>query len=120
MIGSIERLRRCARRSRTLALTPMMLLFVGLPAHSDPIKHGPGKGGVLPIPASIPPGETAAHLDSLLRSHRDSRLERGRVLYAPGHAPRDTAVARPSRKRPAPCPVRRIVAQGATADRPTT
>ena len=119
MIGSIERLRLYARRSRMLAATPMMLLAVGSPTHPDPIKHGPGKGGVLPIPAITPSGETAAHLDSLMNSHRDSRLERGRVLYAPGHSPRDTAAARSSHKRPVPCPVQRVVAQGATADRPS-
>lgn len=119
MIGSIERLRRFARRTRMLAATPMMLLAVGSPTHPDPIRHGAGKGGVLPIPAIISPGESAAHLDSLLTAHRDSRLERGRVLYAPGHAPRDTAIARSSRKRPAPCHAQRVVAQGATADRPS-
>jgi hypothetical protein len=120
MIGSIERLRRYVRRSRILAATPMMLLAVGSPTHPDPIKHGPGKGGVLPIPAITPPGETAAHLDSLLKSHGDSRIERGRVLYAPGHSPRDTAAARPSRKHAVPCPAQRMVAQAAVADRPST
>jgi hypothetical protein len=118
MLGSIERLRLQVRRLEVLAAVPMMLV-VASPTHPDPIKHGPGKGGVLPIPATTTPPTTAAHLDSLLNGHRDSRLERGRVLYAPGHAPRDTAtVSRPVRKHPCPATAQRVVAESGSAARP--
>ncbi|HEX4684020.1 MAG TPA: hypothetical protein VH277_14985 [Gemmatimonadaceae bacterium] len=118
MLGSIERLRHHVRRMEVLAAVPMMLI-VGSPTHPDPIKHGPGKGGVLPIPATAAPPTSAAHLDSLLNGHRDSRLERGRVLYAPGHAPRDTAItAHPGRKHTCPTTAQRVVAERGSAGRP--
>lgn len=115
MIGSIERIRRYARRSGLLTVAPMMLLVgVGSPAHPDPIKHtGPVTGtggGVLPIPAAPVPASRSTRLDSLLSGHHDNHVERGRVLYAPGHAPRDTAsAAHPARKHQ--CPMQRVMAQ---------
>jgi hypothetical protein len=116
MIASIERLRRYVRRGSALAAAPMLLLVMG-PGHHDPIhRHGPGKGGVLPIPAT--PAPDAAHLDSLLNGRSPARLERGRVLYAPGHAPHDTAVIRAPRKRTCPSTAQRVVAQNGTTARP--
>jgi hypothetical protein len=116
MIASVERLRQLARRTRLLTATPM-LLVIAVPSPRDPITKRTGagvKGAVLPIPAAPATGLRVMHLDSLLSGHRDSRTERGRVLYAPGHAPRDTAAApRPTHK--SQCPVQRVVAQGARA-----
>ena len=121
MIGSIERLQRLARRSRLLAATPAMLLVIAIPSRHDPITKrtgATGTGGVLPIPATPAKGAHLTPLDSLLRGHRDSRTERGRVLYAPGHAPHDTAAA--PRATHKPCPVQRVVAQAHATPGPAT
>lgn len=101
MVGSIERLRRQIR-VRTFA--PVMLLAIGVPGTpADPIaKRIGGTAGVIAIPATIPAPSTGTHADGLSSdTRRDARAERGRVLYSPGHAPRDTvtAVARPIRKQ---------------------
>lgn len=96
MGGSIERLRR---HIQARSFAPMMLLVLGIPGPSDPITKRIGTAGVITMPA-VP----ATHSDSLSDARRDSRAERGRVLYAPGHAPRDavrdttTTAARPVRK----------------------
>jgi len=99
MVGSIERLRR---RIPARNLAPMMLLVIGVPG-TDPIaKRVGGTAGVIAIPAS--PASSSGTRGDLLSGdgRRDTRAERGRVLYAPGHAPRDTTaltpVARPTRK----------------------
>ncbi|HXT15939.1 MAG TPA: hypothetical protein VN706_09955 [Gemmatimonadaceae bacterium] len=118
MIGTIERLRRQMRRTQLLAVAPMMLIVVG-PTHPDPIKHGPGKGGVLPIPSAPVAPTSAARMDSLLNGRRGARLERGRILYAPGHAPRDTAAASHTHKRVCPH-AERVVAQTASAAGPNS
>ena len=117
MIGAIEGLRRLARMSGMLTAAPMMLLIIGDPAHRDPITKRSGvkgTGGVLPIPSAT--SSRLMHLDSLLSGHHDPRTQRGRVLYAPGHAPRDTAAA-PHRR---PCPAQRVVAQVRSATEPAT
>ena len=104
MIGSIERLRQ---RVNVRAFAPALLLVVGVPTHPDPVgKRATGYAGVLPVPATAATSQTsAARLDPLLDGRRDTRAERGRVLYATGHASHDTTVAHP---RHHPCPDRRI------------
>jgi hypothetical protein len=77
-----------------------MVLVIGVPGTHDPIaKRIGGTAGVITIPATVP--STVNHGDLLPDGRRDTRAERGRVLYGPGHAPRDTAVAvaRPVRKQ---------------------
>ena len=97
MGGSIERIRR---HLHARSFAPMMLLVLGVPGPSDPITKRIGTAGVITMPA-VP----VSHGDSLSDARRDSRAERGRVLYAPGHAPRDVlrdtsaAAARPLRKQ---------------------
>lgn len=118
MIGSIDRFR--PRMLRQLA--PMLLIVVGAPAaHSDPVhRKGSGYAGVLPIPspaATATATGTNRRLDPLLAPRRDARAERGRVLYAAGHAPRDTAAAHPKVEPKRPCPEERLV-QGRTPDGP--
>jgi hypothetical protein len=95
MVGSIERLRR---HIRVRSLAPAMLLVIGTP---DPAKRLAGTAGVITIPATIPAPTASGHGDALTDGRRDSREDRGRVLYSPGHAPRDTtaAPARPVRKQ---------------------
>jgi hypothetical protein len=107
MIRMLERFRQLAQ-VRTFA--PVVLLVVSVPTHPDPVgKRATGYAGVIPVPATSISGQTPiAHLDPLLEGHRDTRAERGRVLYAAGHAPRDTSsVARTNRRRP--CPEQRVV-----------
>jgi hypothetical protein len=118
MNGSIARLRRIARHGQLFAAMPIMMLVVGSPGTPDPIgkRMGPGsRGGVLTIPAPAP--TNAARVDSLLNGRTDSHTHRGRVLYAPGHVPHDTASAtRPAHRMP--CPIQRVVAQNASAHGP--
>ena len=101
MIGSIEHLWRLIPKR---PLVPVMLLVVGVSATPDPNRRATGYGGVLPVPSAP---ASPAHVDSLLQQQRrDVRAARGRVLYAPGHAP-SMAEAKPARKRS--CPEQRIV-----------
>jgi len=105
MMASIERIWRLFPKR---PLMPAMMLVVGITA-PDPNRRGTGYGGVLPVPAptaSTP--ATSNRVDPLLdQQRRDMRAVRGRVLYAAGHAPRDTA-ARPAPPRKGPCPDQRI------------
>lgn len=101
MVGSIERLRR---QLQACSFAPMMLLVIGVPGTgtTDPIaKRVGGTAGVIAIPATAAAPATGIHSDAAPDSRRDTRAERGRVLYAPGHAPRDTvaSAARPTRKQ---------------------
>jgi hypothetical protein len=48
-------------------------------------------------------------LDPILdQQRRDMRAIRGRVLYAAGHAPRDTSAVRTPPARKGPCPEQRV------------
>jgi hypothetical protein len=111
MMGSIERIWRVLPKRQ---FVPAMMLIVGVTT-PDPNRRGTGYGGVLPIPgptASAP--VPAGRVDSLLDRHRrDMRAIRGRVLYAAGHAPRDTATLRPVPAHKGPCPEQRV-GQGRT------
>jgi hypothetical protein len=110
MIRSIERLRRQLSVS---ACAPALLLVVSAPTHPDPVgKRATGYAGVIPVPAATATS-APSHLDPLLEGRRDTRAERGRVLYGVGHAPSDTAVIRTHRRAcPAantPTPDQRLV-----------
>jgi len=100
MGGSIERLRR---HFQARSVAPMMLLVIGVSGPSDPIaKRMGGTAGVITMPAA-PAG--SSHGETITDGRRDTRAERGRVLYAPGHAPRDVVrdtsatAARPIRRQ---------------------
>jgi len=107
MLGSIERIWRVLPKR---PLVPAMLLVVGINT-PDPNRRGTGYGGVLPVPG---PTTTApavpSRIDPILdQQRRETRAIRGRVLYAAGHAPRDTATTvRSAPARKGPCPAQRV------------
>jgi hypothetical protein len=108
MIRTIERLRHLVLMQ---SMAPAVLIIINLPPRTDPIAKRPtGYAGILPVPAVSPTSPfSASHLDPLLAGKRDTRSDRGRVLYAAGHAPRDTAatLARAT-QRHHPCPEQRV------------
>ena len=107
MIWSNERL----RRMRVSAIAPAMLIVVILPpTNPDPVTKRPtGYAGVIPVPTTSTSAQsTITRLDPLLDGRRDTRPERGRVLYAAGHAPTDSTVALAAPRHRHPCPDQRI------------
>lgn len=92
MIGPIERFRRLGQIGR---VAPVMMLVVGIPSHPDPTKRLTGTAGILPIPAA--PATTAGRSDApAAESRRDTRSERGRVLFADGRVLRLSRISRDS------------------------
>jgi hypothetical protein len=107
MMWSIERLRR---RLSVASVMPLALL-IGSVHPTDPMRKAGGGGpggtasanryaGVLPVPSSSSiASSTPNRLDSLLEQHHDVRAERGRVLYATGHAPKAPASTKKIRRQ---------------------
>jgi hypothetical protein len=108
MMWSIERLRR---RLSVASVMPLALLIGSVHNPTDPMRKAGGGGpggtpstnryaGVLPVPSSSSiASSTSNRLDSLLDQHHDARAERGRVLYATGHAPKASAPAKKIRRQ---------------------
>ena len=118
MVGSIERL---YRQLVTSPIVPVVVLIVGITV-PDPARRAEiGYGGVLPVPGpSITPSATALRIDPMLDGQRrEARIERGRVLYAAGHAPERTVQPAPRVARKGPCPQQRVV-QGRGAISPSS
>ena len=105
MIRSIVSLQR---RLSARAIVPVFIVIAGVTAPNDTTRRptGTGYGGVLPVPTPAGPIVTSSRPDAMVAPRHDGRVQRGRVLYAPGHEPA-TAVATKARK--APCPDRRVV-----------
>lgn len=101
MMWSIERLRR---RLSVASVMPLALLIGSVHYPTDPMRKTAGGGGnvtptnryagVLPVPSSSIDAKAPSRLDSLLDQHHDARADRGRVLYAAGHAPKSAAPAK--------------------------
>ena len=109
MVGSISGLRRQFRVSAPVMIA-MVAFVIGVRGQADPTRRNTGYGGVLPIP-NCPPVSSPGRLDpSLGQLRRDGRADRGRVLYATGHAPKaaQASSARPTRKAPCPTAERRV------------
>ena len=106
MIRSIVSLQR---RLSARSIVPLFIVIAGVHAPSDPTRRptGIGYGGVLPIPIPAGPVLTGAHLDAMVEPRHDGRVQRGRVLYAPGHEPATAVAANKAHKTP--CPERRLV-----------
>jgi len=106
MMGSIERIWRAIPKR---PIMPAMMLVVSINT-PDPNRRGTGYGGVLPVPGpSATATATTTRLDPILdQQRRDMRAIRGRVLYAAGHAPRDTSAVRTPPARKGPCPEQRV------------
>lgn len=118
MVGSIERqLRRIAKSP----MLPMMMIIVGVNA-PDPNRRNTGYGGVLPVPGPTSVSTAAAtRLDPMLNvQHREARIQRGRVLYAAGHAPAVETPKAPRTTSKAPCPQQRVVQSRSTTASPNT
>ncbi len=106
MTWSIERLKR---RLSVASVMPLALLIGSVHNPTDPMRKTGGPGGtaptnryagVLPVPSSaLNTSSGANRLDSLLDQHHDARAERGRVLYAAGHAPKAPAAAKKTRRQ---------------------
>jgi hypothetical protein len=115
MIGSIERV---WRQMSVRSLMPVMMLVIVNRSPTDPSRKNTAYGGVLPVPAPVAPATTASsRTENLLdQAHRDQRAARGRVLYASGRAPQQSAVIRAEVKPPC----ERRVVQGKTAPAPNS
>lgn len=118
MVGSIERqLRRIVKSP----MMPMMIIVVGVHA-PDPNRRDAGYGGVLPVPGPTSVITAATmRIDPMLNAqHREARIQRGRVLYASGHAPAATIPKAPRSDGKAPCPQQRVVQGRSTTASPNT
>ena len=106
MMGSIERIWQVVPK-RPLIPAMMFMVSITIP---DPNRRPTGYGGVLPVPGpSATAPATSTRLDPILdQQRRDTRAIRGRVLYAAGHAPRDTSAVRTAPPRKGPCPDQRV------------
>jgi len=106
MLGSIERIWQLFPK-RSVVSAMALVVSVNTP---DPTRRETGYGGVIPVPGPAAPATTApARLDPILeQQRRDTRAVRGRVLYATGHAPRDTTAARTAPVHKGPCPDTRV------------
>jgi hypothetical protein len=107
MMRSMEAFRR---QLSTRSVVPVLAVIVTVNSPIDPARRasGTGYGGVLPVPIPAAATATVARMDSLVDAHRDSRTERGRVLYAAGHEPRSATPSAKTRKQ-CPSPDRRLV-----------
>ena len=107
MVRLIERLRQLVP-VRNMA--PAVLLIINLPPHTDStLKRPTGYAGILPVPAVSPSSNLAsARLDPILEGKHDARADRGRVLYAAGHAPHDTVATLTRTPHHRPCPEQRL------------
>jgi len=118
MSGSIERL---LQRTVCRTMLPMMIVIAGVNT-PDPTRRDAGYGGVLPVPSpSSASATSAAHIDPMLDArHREARIQRGRVLYAAGHAPAQATPAPSRAARKGPCPEQRVVQSRSTTASPNT
>ena len=118
MSRSIERV---WRQMSVQSLMPVMMLVIVNGSPTDPSRKNTAFGGVLPIPAPVAPATTASSRpENLLdQQHRDQRAARGRVLYATGRAPQQSAQSAVVRAEVKP-PCERRVVQGKTAPAPNS
>lgn len=112
MAGSIERLWRLIPRHQAV---PVAMLVIGAYATPDPTRRPSGYTGVVQVPSAPATGKVARPDPLLEQQRRDIRVSRGRVLYAPGHAPAPsnsqatTPSATPAKNaQKIPCPIQRV------------
>lgn len=101
--------------SLRLAFAAVALTVIGVRSDSTSAR-APGYGGVIPVPVAT--DAAGDSVDPIALRHVAGLIERGRVLYAAGHAPkpadRATASTRPHRV----CPQQLVQARGTQV--PTT
>jgi len=97
-----------------------MLLVIGGPTHPDPVAKRPnGYAGVIALPGpAVPAPATSGRVDPPADSKRDTRVDRGRVIYSTGHAPRDSMPVRALHRHP--CPDQRVSQVGRGSNAPTS
>jgi hypothetical protein len=101
---SIERIWQALPKRTTVSAMALVITI----NNPDPTHRTTGYGGVVPLPGPTATVTTqSGRVDPLLQQRRDVRAARGRVLYAAGHAPRDTA-SRTAQTHKAPCPEQRV------------
>jgi hypothetical protein len=112
MIRSIVSLQR---RLSARSVVPLFMVIAGVTAPNDPTRRSTstGYGGVLPLPTPVSSVLASSRVDASVEPRHDGRVQRGRILYAPGHEP-VTAVAA-SKAHKSPCPERRVVQGRASA-----
>ena len=101
---SIERIWQALPKRTTVSAMALVITI----NNPDPTHRPTGYGGVVPLPgpsASVAP--VTGRVDPLLQQRRDVRAARGRVLYAAGHAPKDTT-SRTAQTHKAPYPDQRV------------
>ena len=102
---SIERIWQALPKRTTVSAMALVITI----NNPDPTHRTTGYGGVVPLPGpSAAVSAPTGRVDPLLQQRRDVRTARGRVLYATGHAPRDTAASRTVQGHKAPCPDQRV------------
>src|SRR5436190_17592685 len=87
MIGSVQCVCRLVAAPPSVSA---MLFVISILVPTDSTRRSAGYAGVLPLPigeSSTNVAPLATFTDQLLDQRRDARAERGRVLYAAGHAP---------------------------------
>jgi hypothetical protein len=119
MTGSIERIwRRVSGRS--LMPFAMLVVVVNPPTPTDPNRRTTGYGGVLPVPASAPATASTTRPDPVLETaNRETRVSRGRVLYASRRAPQESPAPRRAEAKQPQCE-RRVVQGKAPAASPNS
>jgi hypothetical protein len=104
MGGSIERIWQALPKHTTVSAMALVITI----NNPDPTHRSTGYGGVVPLPGpTATMAAPAGRVDPLLQQRRDVRAARGRVLYAAGRAPRDSA-SHTAQAHKSPCPDQRV------------
>ena len=107
MTGSIGRIWR--RMSGNTLMPFMMLVIVVNPTPTDPNRRTTGYGGVLPVPAPAPAPTSTNKPDAVVEApSRETRVSRGRVLYASRRAAQEAQTAQREEAKQPQCE-RRVV-----------
>jgi hypothetical protein len=119
MTGSMGRI---WRRMTGQSIMPFMMLVVVVnpPTPTDPNRRTTGYGGVLPIPAPAPATASTPRPDPVVETaNRETRISRGRVLYASRRTPHEAQTPQRVEAKQPQCE-RRVVQGKAPAASPNS